>query len=83
MLHKEALRRIRRRLRRIVAHARETIAIGESWADNRPEERPLDFEWARIDLHHALACLRALDGGDLREISRALDRLQTRGVPCN
>ncbi len=48
-LSREELReRIIKNARRIYAECSQVIRDGESWADNRPEFEPIDFEWARV-----------------------------------
>lgn len=78
---REAIRRLRRLLRRIVDESGEMIAAGEWWARNRPEERPLDIELARLDRADAAEALAALDRGDAQALNRGVARLLNRGTP--
>lgn len=52
--------RIVRQSRKIVRECDQVIADCESWADNRPDEEPLDFEWARVWRAQAAGVLRQL-----------------------
>jgi hypothetical protein len=60
-LTREELRaRIVRDCRKIARECAEVIAVGESWAANRPECEPIDFEWARLWKAQAERALKQL-----------------------
>lgn len=67
--------RIRRRLQWIIRNARESIAVVESLAENRPDMPPLDCEEFRLQQYFAERALAAFDAGDLRTCTAASDRL--------
>lgn len=54
----------RRRLEKIIRNCDESIAICQSWNDNRSEHSPMDCEPERIIRRTALACLGALNRDD-------------------
>lgn len=60
----------RARLRQIADKCRQAILDGESWADNRPEEPPIDIEPFRVTLAQAERGLRAWDRGDRKGLQR-------------
>ncbi len=62
---KRDLAKMRYHLGEIIRGCRQMIAAGESWADNRPEEQPIDIEWFRTTLATAERALQAVNDGDM------------------
>lgn len=66
---------ISKRLESIIEECRQAICDGESWADNRPEEKPIDIEGFRVIKMKATACLAANNEGDFRRMAELLSEL--------
>ena len=69
-------KRIRDRLKKIIRDCKDTIVVAESWADNRPNERPLDCEPERIMRDLASECLRNFYAGGSEGFEAANKRLK-------
>ena len=65
----------RRRTEGILREANQVIVDAESWADNRPDEEPLDVEDLYVIRDAARKCLERLNANDWPGFCQASDYL--------
>lgn len=70
MTRAEFIKKQTKALTKIIRDCQETITVAESWADNRPEEAPLDCEPERVLMSKAKAALAALEAWDMPTYGR-------------
>lgn len=58
-------RRLRKSIQRMLTECEQAIRDVDSWADNRPNDQPLDAEWFKVQAAGCRKALAAIDSGRL------------------